>query len=284
VVVISYDVADRVATVTLCRPEVRNALNVELLRAIRTTMTRAEADPDAEVVILTGADPAFCAGLDLRELGSTGANLGAGPGGDRVNEDPPSATTGATVRTPVPGEPRGPTPFAFWGPMTKPVIGAVNGAAVTGGLELALQCDWLVASERAAFGDTHARVGVMPGGGLTVLLPQAIGLRRAREMSLTGNFVSAADAHAWGLVNHVVPHDELLPTARRLARDVCGVDQRGVRAVLGTYRQVGMVAGAEGLAIEQRRGREFQREAGGFDPAEVERRRQAIIERGRGQA
>ncbi len=135
--------------------------------------------------VLTGADQAFCADLDLQELGSTAANLSSGQ----------------------PVETQGHRRGAPWPVMTKPVIGAINGAAVTGGLEVALQCDFLIASERAGFADTHARVGVMPAWGLTVLLPQAIGLRRAKEMSLTGNFVGATEALALGLVNRgVVPH------------------------------------------------------------------------------
>ena len=96
-------------------------------------------------------------------------------------------------------------------PTSKPIIGAVNGVAVTGGLELVLNCDFLVASERARFADTHARVGVHPLWGLTVLLPQAIGIRRAREMSATGNYVDARLALEWGLVNWVHPDDRLIP-------------------------------------------------------------------------
>ena len=119
----------------------------------------------------------------------------------------------------------------------KPVIGAVNGVAVTGGFELALACDFLVASERARFADTHARIGVQPGWGLTVLLPQAVGIRRARELSLTGNFLDAETALAWGLVNHVVAHDELLPTARQLAADIASNDQVGARRILRTYAE-----------------------------------------------
>jgi enoyl-CoA hydratase len=126
--------------------------------------------------------------------------------------------------------------------MDTPVIGAVNGAAITGGFELALACDLLVASEHARFADTHARVGIMPGGGVTVLLAQSIGLRRAIEMSLTGNFVSAEDALSMGLVNHVVPHDELLPFAKRLAGDIVNNDQQGVRRLLQHYRSMANAA------------------------------------------
>jgi enoyl-CoA hydratase len=118
--------------------------------------------------------------------------------------------------------------------MDKPVIGAINGVAITGGFELALACDFLVASERARFADTHARVGIMPGWGLTVLLPEAVGVRRAKELSVTGNFLDADTALAWGLVNHVVPHDELLPFARKLATDIAGVDPPAVQRMHAT--------------------------------------------------
>ena len=188
------DVSDGIATVTLNRPEVRNALSSELLRLLPELMRTAEADDDVSVIVLTGADPAFCAGLDLKELGSTGINSGSGGGSENA-----PARSGA----------RGPFPR-----LTKPLIGAINGVAVTGGFELALNCDFLIASELAKFGDTHTRVGVMPGWGLTVLLPQAIGVRRAREMSFTGNFMSADEALQRGLVNHVVPHAELIPFTR----------------------------------------------------------------------
>src|SRR5205085_12299073 len=116
-----------------------------------------------------------------------------------------------------------------------------------------LQCSFLVASERAAFGDTHARVGLHPGGGLTGLLPQAIGLRRAREMSLTGNFVDAAEAHRLGLVNHVVPHEELLPTALGLAGDIASGDPRTVAALNESYRDVAALPPAGGPALERAR-------------------------------
>jgi enoyl-CoA hydratase len=166
------DTHDRVCTITLNRPDARNAMNSELQRDLAAALAAAEADDDVDVVVLTGADPAFCAGLDLRELGSTAANLVGGRDGAHRS------------------------PFTVLWTMTKPVIGAINGAAVTGGFELALACDFLVASERATFGDTHARVGVTPGGGMSVFLPQTVGLRKAKEMSLTGNFIDAHEALA----------------------------------------------------------------------------------------
>jgi enoyl-CoA hydratase len=255
---VRYDIADRVATVTLDRPEARNALNTEVLRLLPQHLSAAEADEGVDVIILTGADPAFCAGVDLKEAA-------AGGQGDA------DAAIGAVVESR-----RGPLP-----PLTKPVIGAINGVTVTGGLELALACDFLIASDQARFADTHARVGVMPGWGLTVLLPQAIGVRRAREMSTTGNYIDAQVALEWGLVNHLVRHDELLPFCRALAADIVSNDQPGVRQILGTYREVTATTVAEGWEIEGRRAAAWP--GNRWDPDEIDRRRQAVVDRGRSQ-
>jgi enoyl-CoA hydratase len=259
--VVLLDVDDRIATITLNRPESRNALSSEVLSLLPRLIEQAAEDDDVDVVILTGADPAFCAGLDLKELGSTGGNLGSTPRatGDRSQPIRPQ---------------RGPFPA-----LDKPLIGAVNGVAITGGLELALNCDFLVASEHAKFGDTHSRVGVMPGWGLTVLLPQAIGLRRAREMSFSGNFLSADEALHLGLVNHVVPHDELVPFTRRIARDICSNDRDGVRQIRRTYADIH--AEESGWEIEERDGRLWQKEH--FSPEKVALRRRDIVDRGRTQ-
>ncbi len=266
------EVADGVALVTLNRPEARNALSSELIGTLTRLVGEADARDDVQVLILTGADPAFCAGLDLKELGHDGGPLRRVPGAG----GPPDAEGEGRHGSIPPLRGRGRTL-----PTSKPIIGAVNGVAVTGGLELALNCDFLVASERARFADTHARVGVHPLWGLTVLLPQAVGIRRAREMSATGNFVDAGTALRWGLVNHVVAHDELLPTARRLAADVVSSDQRAVRAILATYEEVNRVPGAEAWEVEARAAAQFQR--GGVDPADIERRRRDVVARGRSQ-
>lgn len=263
------EVVDRVATVTLNRPEARNALSTELISALRRVVGDVDGRDDVDVLILTGADPAFCAGLDLKELGRDGGPLKQVPGtGDEEDGDGDSGSR--------PRRRRGSTL-----PTSKPIIGAVNGVAVTGGLELALNCDFLVASERARFADTHARVGVHPLWGLTVLLPQAIGIRRAREMSATGNFVDAPTALQWGLVNHVVAHDDLLPTARRLAADIVSSDQHALRAILDTYEEASRVPGGEAWDVEARGAALFQR--GGVDPDEIERRRRGVVDRGRSQ-
>ena len=257
--VVLVERSDAVATVTLNRPGARNALSQELRKALWQAMTELEADESVAAVVLTGADPAFCAGLDLKELASTaGAALGeTGAAGDTT-----------TARGPIPQ-------------MTTPVIGAINGVAITGGFEVALACDFLVASERAVFADTHARMGIMPGWGLTVLLPEAVGYRRAKELSSTGNFLDAQTALAWGLVNHVVAHDELVPFAQSLAADIASNDQAGVRRMLQTYDEGVLVDGREAWAIEGRVAGEWQ--AGGRDGADLEARRRAVTERGRSQ-
>lgn len=255
--VLIHQTADRVATLTLNRPDARNALSGELLRTLDAAVAAADADDDVDVIVLTGADPAFCAGLDLKELGS-----GAGPG--------PMPDFGRADGT------RGP-----FGATTKPVIGAVNGVAVTGGLELALACDFLIASDRARFADTHARVGIQPGWGLTVLLPEAVGMRRAREMSATGNFVDAGTALAWGLVNHVVAHDELLATAHRLAADIASNDASAVQRIYATYDDNALGTGARGWANELEVVQKWN--GGHFSASEIESRRADVAARGRDQ-
>lgn len=249
---------DGVATVTLNRPEARNALSAALIGGLRETMAALEADDSVDAVVLTGADPAFCAGLDLKELGSTGSNLKAGdPEGTRPDKHLP------------------------WGAMTKPVIGAVNGVAVTGGLELALNCDLLIASERARFADTHARVGILPGWGLSVLLPLFVGRGMARRMSLTGDFLTADQALRAGLVTEVVAHEELLPTAQRVAATIAANDRDAVRTLLASYKAIEGEQVGDAFAVEAETSRAWL--ARGFAPGDVEARRQRIVERGRAQ-
>ena len=253
------EVRDRIATITLNRPQARNALSRALLRDLHAAVRSAQGDDAVDVLILTGADPAFCAGLDLKELG----------GGD-------STLASSSPKADTPVAERGALP-----PGPKPVIGAVNGAAITGGFELALACDFLVASERARFADTHARVGIQPWWGLTVLLPQAIGVRRAREMSATGNFCDAQTALNWGLVNHVVPHDDLLHFTHGLAADIASSDQRAVRQIYATYAAGSLATAGDAWLIESDAAEAWQ--GRGLDPAEIERRRQGVVDRGRSQ-
>jgi enoyl-CoA hydratase len=258
--VVLVEAVERVATITLNRPGQRNALNRAVRRALPAAITRCDEDDGVDVMILTGADPAFCAGVDLKEFGA--GEVEQGEGFAEVGDGR--------------GRFRGALP-----PHTKPLIGAINGVAVTGGFEVALNCDFLVASERARFADTHARVGVMPGWGLTVLLAQRIGVARAKQMSVTGNYIDAQRAYEWGLVNEVVPHDELLAHCRRLAADIVSNDQLGVRRMLRTYNEVTGGPVDDGWEIEAQVSREW--EGPGFDPASIEARRMKVVERGRRQ-
>jgi enoyl-CoA hydratase len=155
--------------------------------------------------------------------------------------------------------------------------------AITGGLEIALACDFLIASEQARFAETHARIGIMPGWGPTVLLPEAVGLRRAREMSATGNFIDASTALTWGLVNRVVPHEDLLPTAQRIGADIASNDRDAVRVIYSTYREGSLVSGEEAWQAERGAHAGWRDGSGIIDPAEVARRRENVQQRGRSQ-
>ncbi|OMC35504.1 enoyl-CoA hydratase [Mycobacterium sp. GA-1841] len=245
--VLLIDTTDRVRTLTLNRPQSRNALSVQLRTEFYGALRAAQLDDDVDVIILTGADPVFCAGLDLKELGDTTELPDISP---------------------------------KWPAMTKPVIGAINGAAVTGGLELALYCDILVASEQAKFADTHARVGLLPTWGLSVRLPQKVGVGLARRMSLTGDYLSAADALRAGLVTEVVAHEELLPAARRVAASIVANNQAAVRALLASYHRIDQSQTNEGLWIEAASAREWMATATGDD---IAANRSAVMERGRSQ-
>jgi enoyl-CoA hydratase len=265
--IVLVEVDGPVATVTLNRPDARNALDRALRKALPTTLQELDGRDDVAAIVLTGADPAFCAGLDLKELAA---------GGDALRETGAAGPRDGGAA--APGDARRTGPFPR---LATPVIGAINGVAITGGFEVALACDYLVASERARFADTHARVGIMPGWGLTVLLPAAVGVRRAKELSTTGNFLDAETALAWGLVNHVVPHEELLPFCRRLGHDVASIDPVAVRRMLQTYDEGSLRDGAGAWALEAEVAAAWQGE--GLDPAALEASRRAVIARGRTQ-
>jgi len=202
---------EHVATFTLNRPTALNALSRELRAALVAAFDGLRDDPEVGVVILTGNGRAFTAGLDLKELGDRG--FGAG------------ATEAAVADGDV---------IHAMARCAQPIIGAINGFAVTGGFEIALACDLLICSSAARFADTHARVGVMPGWGLSQKLSRTIGIYRAKELSLTGNYLSADQASEWGLVNRVVDPAELLPTCHALARDMLSCDP----VLLRSYKRV----------------------------------------------
>lgn len=240
------------AVLTLNRPQAMNALSRALMTALADAVDALAADRAVRVLVLTGAGRAFCAGLDLKEIGAGNARVGeAGR-----TRDPLVAIE------------------AFDGP----VIGAINGAAVTGGFELALACDVLLASPAARFADTHARIGIAPGWGLSQKLSRAIGPYRAREASFTGNWISAEQAAAWGFVNRVVPADDLLPAARALARDMLGTLPAMLRRYKAIINDGYALAYGEARRLERERAREFNAQV---EADAVEQRREAVRERNR---
>jgi len=246
-----------VAIVTLDRPEAMNALSRALRRELDAAIRRIAADDSVSVVVLTGAGRAFTAGLDLKELGGSTDALGD------------ANATGAAEN-----------PVLAIQQCPKPVIGAINGVAITGGFELALACDVLIASTNARFADTHARVGIMPGWGLSQKLSRVIGIYRAKELSLTGDFLDAPTALEWGLVNRVVAPEDLMPVALKLAEDMASIPSD----TLCLYKSIideGYAANlGEGLAIEHRRSSANNRNV---TPESVEQRRAGIQARGRTQ-
>jgi enoyl-CoA hydratase len=246
--------AEHVRQLTLHRPERRNALDLATMEALVAALQAADADDDVNAIVLAASDPVFCAGLDLEEVGSGAIDLQA---------------VGA----------RGDDPWVTLHEITTPTIAAVNGAAVTGGLELVLGCDLAIASEKARFADTHGRVGIHPSGGLTVLLPRYVGRRTALGMSLTGRFVDAREAVTMGLVNIVVQHDQLLASAVDTAAAIAESDQRVLPAIVATYRAVDGLPLEEALVTERERAFAVDVDAGA-----VASRRAGIISRGSGLA
>jgi enoyl-CoA hydratase len=206
---------------TLNRPAARNALSIALVRELAAALRAFETDPAARVGILTGADPAFCAGLDLKEF--------AAP------DSPRAEVTALTLSIPR---------------LSKPIIAAVNGPAMTGGLELALGCDFILASEQARFGDTHLKIGALSGSGMNSRLPHAVGLRWAKQMVLGCQPIDAAAALRIGLVNEVLPHAGLLPRALELARTIAAYDTELTRLVKATLDRAADGSLSEALQVE----------------------------------
>lgn len=241
------------ACIVLNRPEAMNALSTALRHALVAALDELAADDSVHVLILTGAGKAFCAGLDLRELGRNAIDITS-----RSN-DPVTALAN----------------------FPRPVIGAINGAAITGGFELALACDILLASSEARFADTHGRVGVMPGWGLSQKLSRLIGIGRAKELSFSGNFLGAEQAERWGLVNRVTSPDQLMPQALALAADIAGA----LPELLRPYKRLV----DEGYALPFGEAMELERAASArwaadLKPEVLEARREAVRLRGQQQA
>lgn len=196
--------AEGVTVVRLDDPAVRNAVSVEAAERLADVFEECMREPGTDALVVTGTDPAFSAGIDMRDIAA----------GRRV----PLRFIERLARMPA------------------PTIAAVNGVAATGGLELALACDIRIGSSRARFVDRHVQLGLAPGAGMTARLPRLIGLSRALEMSLAGRMVEAEEAHRLGLVDRLVEHDRLLDEAVELARTFAGLDADLVRRVLPLYR------------------------------------------------
>jgi enoyl-CoA hydratase len=249
--------ADGVLTLTLNRPSAMNALSRELRGALIAAFEALRNDAETGVVILTGAGRAFSAGLDLKELGGETSSTA------EITE---TIATGDLIDT--------------MSRCDRPIIGAVNGVAVTGGFELALACDILIASTEARFADTHARVGIMPGWGLSQKLSRMIGIGRAKELSLTGNYLSAEQACAWGLVNRVVAPARLLPVCTALAHDMLSCDPEVLRGYKRVIDEGYAATFGEGLRLEKARNREH---AATVTPEKISARRALVQARGRTQ-
>ncbi|MEO8298426.1 MAG: enoyl-CoA hydratase [Burkholderiales bacterium] len=241
------------AVVTLNRPDAMNALSRRLRAELAAAIDALATDSAVRVLILTGQGRAFSAGIDVKELATLGL-----AGSDAVAD-----------------------PVAALARFTGPVIGAINGVAVTGGFELALACDVLLASTSARFADTHARIGVMPGWGLSQRLSRAIGISRAKELSLTGNYLGAEQAAQWGLVNRVVAPDELLPQARQLALDMLSVAPHMLTAYKRLIDDGFALPFGDAMALEARRSGEANTR---LKPDDMAQHQQALFARGRSAA
>lgn len=226
---ITLETEDSVSVLTLNRPEAKNALSRALSLELIDALTSADAAQGTSVIIITGAGKSFCAGVDLAELNDDSSVLTD----EGLGTESPLALAMRTCK--------------------KPIIGAVNGAAVTGGFELALGCDFLYASEHARFADTHVRVGILPGWGLSQKLSRLIGLGRAKELSLSGNFVSAHDALRLGLVNRVCPANELMRETIAIAKQIAESDSAMVTAYKSLIDDGYASAFGEALKLEDER-------------------------------
>jgi len=215
-----YEKKDHLAILTLNRPEAMNAMNAAMRREMGDAFVDFRDDADSWVLIITGAgDRAFCAGMDLREMA---ADLAAGASG------PPRGQGAPRVAEPVPSLMAG--NIEIW----KPIIAAINGVAVGGGLETALACDIRIAADSARMGLSEPKRGIIPGGGGLARLPRLIPIGAAMEILLTGDLITAQEAYRIGLVNQVVPAAELMSAAKKMAERLAESAPLALRAIKET--------------------------------------------------
>lgn len=218
-----YEKEGKIVVITLDRPEALNAMDPETCVEFSNACINFRDDPDAWVAIITGAgDRAFCVGVDLKKLMPVLA--------DKSFQMPPGIFRGLDI----------------W----KPVIAAINGAALGGGLEIAMACDIRIAAENATFGQPEARWGVLAGWGGTQRLPRLIPRAKAAEMLFLGSIIDATEAYRLGLVNKVVPPAELLPTAKQWATQICDNGPLGIRAMKEAMIRGTDITLEEGLRLE----------------------------------
>lgn len=250
------DVAEGVATVTLNRPDQHNALSRELRNNLVTVLRALNNDDEVSVIIFTGSgNKAFSVGADLKEFETSPLKV------EELGVESDFMKAFAELR--------------------KPTIAAINGYTITGGFELAVNCDILVASTSAKFADTHARVGVVSAWGLTQYLAQMIGPVRARYLSFTGNYLDAKTAKEWGLVLEVVEPTELLPYCLSLAKDMISCDQSTLRDLRDAIRYGLNTTIEKGLAYEGKLARDSLER---FDPATFAVKRTSVMNRGKQQS
>jgi len=223
---VRLDIAEHVARVTIDRPEVLNALDMEAEASLENIWQRLEADRDVRAVVLTGAgERGFCVGSDMKNVGRSGLEYWAAAR--------PNGFGGIALRT----------------TLDVPVIARVNGHALGGGFEMVLGCDIVIAAQEATFGLPEPRVGRLPLDGGMVLLARQIPFRQAMGMLLTGRRISAAQALAWGLLNEVVPRAELDAAVDRWLADILACAPLSLRAIKQTVRRTAQLAAAEAQAL-----------------------------------
>jgi enoyl-CoA hydratase/carnithine racemase len=217
---------NRIAKLTLNRPQARNALDAALAQDIKSALEEIRHDESVDVVIFTGSGNSFCAGMDVKAV--------TAPRGKVVNPLP-------IVRD----------VFDLMESLEQPIIVAVNGYAVTGGFELALAGDIIIASENAVFRDTHALLGVIPGGRNTQRLPRLVGAMKAKELLFTGEPISAIEAERIGMINHVVPLEKLQEAAQEMADKVLRADVVAVKKIKSLVNQGLLTDLKAGILLEK---------------------------------
>ena len=225
-----YAVDGRIATITLNRPETRNALAEEVIAALVATLEAADADPDIDCVVLTGEGPGFCSGGNIKQIKALTAEQHMSP-----------MELETWYKTQIQRIP------LTMDRISVPVIAAIRGHAIGAGCDLASMADIRIAAEDAVFAESFLRVGIIPGDGGAWLLPRIVGLAKATQMMLTGEFIDAAKAERYGLVSEVVPADELLPRAMELARMVAQFPPSAIRKTKRLIKDARDVSLAEHL-------------------------------------